>query len=430
MAALAAMKDEVSREEFNYVKTAIDKLCKAFEDFKATNAAKDSVQRLPISGVTQRRPAMCFLCQETSHFVSACPLKEKLVSLSKDAGDKGTYHANGVKGATFDRPLPCIELQYGIRTWKCDLDSGADYSMVPEGWLTDEQIVATGEVLRAINGQELRVVGKAEIPLKLDGWMTLWTSAFVVAGIKNPVLGLEWLKRHGVIWEFATDTVMIATIEVPLVARDSAEAQPGAGVSYAASPAVQEVQWMVRATHCAVGSSSSTDRQPRSETESEDRGDANSQELRGGGERRQQGCRGRPRAGLRRRGCFRCNESHRVRNCPYDPQIRRQNLSSSETETANQTERGSDVRETVKSGLRPKGRRRSCFLCDSEAHVLRSCPYRKGQGQSDRGERPCVGWVTGVNTVEKAVAWSARRGWTVHRAGPGHGSRSNVWNCV
>jgi hypothetical protein len=131
--------------------------------------------------------------------------------------------------------------------------------MLPSDMLIGEVIDATEDKLYAINGQQLRVLGKVDVMLEAHE-LTLLVGAFVVDGIGKPTLGLEWLRCNKVVWNFGADTVVVGGVEIPLA---TGIVDPTPDVTQTSEG--WRTQSIVDAAPCAINSSSSGGRTQRSE---------------------------------------------------------------------------------------------------------------------------------------------------------------------
>ena len=253
----------------------------------------------------------------------------------------------------------CVRLAYKGKSYECVLDTGAERSMVPPDMLVNEAIRATTDKLYAINGTPLKVIGEADILMGVRG-RALKTRVYVIDGIKKPTLGLEWLRCHRALWNFEADTVIIAGMEIPLVGGGWEEPSEAIGGAKG-----QNTRKIVDAALCAVDSSSSGGQQPTC-AEAADTG----QSVAGKREendrlKSQRGGSGKIHMELGRRGCYRCGRlEHQVRECPCDPPAGDRRDSGSE------------------NGGRH--RRRTCFVCGDGGHIARACPNRQSGGAAEK----------------------------------------------
>ena len=76
------------------------------------------------------------------------------------------------------------------------------------------------EELYAANGTRIATLGSADVSLQLEDLM-LDVSALVTEHVKEPLLGIDWLKHHGWQLDFSSDTATIKGRVFPLVTKSS-----------------------------------------------------------------------------------------------------------------------------------------------------------------------------------------------------------------
>ena len=332
-------------------------------------------------GAPRQRPARtCYNCGEEGHLSRGCPKRQSSDATGGD-GNGRTVRANGVGYETGETLPSRIELGYKDRVWSCELDSGAVCSLVPKDFVKKEQVAPATEKLRALGGHSLNVIGKVEVQLEMNG-RELDTPLLVVDGIDYPILGIDWMRRHCVMWDFETDTVLINGVEVFVVAPEPpVELDAGASSAngqHPEPPMGQASQRLRDAAICAVKSSGW-------EEQRKQRDEAAETELLFAVARkaidrfkRQRGGRGRLRAGMHQRVCYRCHEGgHQVRHCPYDPQRGCTDRTAGDSEASALTGQGVGGRRSAAPGGDSGGHRRGCYRCGGK-HLVRSCPDRGG----------------------------------------------------
>ena len=63
-------------------------------------------------------------------------------------------------------------------------------------------------MLRAANETVITVVGEVTLPLRLDG-RCIRTPAFVSTDVEELTLGLNWLRKHRCMWDFAGNKIYV-----------------------------------------------------------------------------------------------------------------------------------------------------------------------------------------------------------------------------
>jgi hypothetical protein len=110
-----------------------------------------------------------------------------------------------------------LSLIFDGKETKFLLDSGCEKSVVPYKMVTDYKIKHSNEFLAAANGTEIPVIGEVEIPLTLsletedgEGYLGVFEcDALASRHISEPILGADWLTKHGFLWDFKNESVVI-----------------------------------------------------------------------------------------------------------------------------------------------------------------------------------------------------------------------------
>jgi len=102
-------------------------------------------------------------------------------------------------------------MQLGDKAYPCLLDSGCEVSLIPKAVVEAARNVdtsASSQRLWAANGTEIKITGKATVPLLLDGRCILST-AFVSPNIEEIMLESDWLQAHHCLWDFGRGRLYI-----------------------------------------------------------------------------------------------------------------------------------------------------------------------------------------------------------------------------
>ena len=93
----------------------------------------------------------------------------------------------------------------------CLVDSGCDITLVSKT-LTDRfvglDIKPTSQHVWAANDTPIRISGEAQLPFVLNGKSFL-TPVLISEDVKKVMLGIDWLKDHGSVWDFRSRKLII-----------------------------------------------------------------------------------------------------------------------------------------------------------------------------------------------------------------------------
>ena len=112
----------------------------------------------------------------------------------------------------------CVYLETTFKQvkWSWLLDSGCDHSVLPYKLVRDEPLQFSDQTLYAANGSEIKVMGLVNINLEISG-MKLPTSALVSNYVREPILGIDWLKANRSVWDFAEEKMTLQGKPINLV---------------------------------------------------------------------------------------------------------------------------------------------------------------------------------------------------------------------
>ena len=237
----------VTRDRAATLHQAIDKLCKAFENFKAENSSSSAVQPTALSREPRRggRRGACYICNDSTHQAGQCPDREhhgharhsdmfpaettaelpRQGHYQEQQAPSISYQPNGLTEKVKERAAAYLRAQCGSLAFDCLLDTGAERSLYPLNMVNSKDIKPTDAKVFAVNGTPVRVVGTAEAHVKV-GDHELHVDSLVVEGIERPILGIDWLRRHGGTWDFASNSISIYGMKYSLSARLSKAQEP------------------------------------------------------------------------------------------------------------------------------------------------------------------------------------------------------------
>jgi len=109
--------------------------------------------------------------------------------------------------------MPCdheyyLRVTLACKTVDCLLDTGSQVCLVPESLIHQNCVKKTKRLLKATNGTPIPIVGEVKLPLAIGDFSTTIV-ALVSQHVKEPMLGIDFLVKNQVVWDFAKSTVMI-----------------------------------------------------------------------------------------------------------------------------------------------------------------------------------------------------------------------------
>ncbi len=90
----------------------------------------------------------------------------------------------------------------------CLLDTGCDVSIIPEKLTEGRKLLKSDRKIYAANQTEVAVLGEIEVDLELDD-MKLPMRMLVSDHVTDVMLGIDWLQRYCIVWDFQGNLVKI-----------------------------------------------------------------------------------------------------------------------------------------------------------------------------------------------------------------------------
>jgi len=106
------------------------------------------------------------------------------------------------------------------RTVDCLLDTGSEVCLIPDSLVPSDKVKKTKRSLRAANGTPIPILGEAKLSLSIGNFNTVIT-ALVLEHVSEPMLGIDFLVKNHVIWDFAESTVFIHGVPHLLSSREN-----------------------------------------------------------------------------------------------------------------------------------------------------------------------------------------------------------------
>ena len=102
-----------------------------------------------------------------------------------------------------------LRVAIGNQVFDCLLDTGSDVSLFPEGVVGSESIEKTNRTLKAADGTEIPILGEVKLTVEIGSYSTQ-VVGLVSEYISEPMLGIDFLTRNKVIWDFDKGLIWIA----------------------------------------------------------------------------------------------------------------------------------------------------------------------------------------------------------------------------
>jgi hypothetical protein len=159
-----------------------------------------------------RTTLKCQKCLLYGHIAKNC--RNNGSSDRNNARSDNNTKSNDVRGISEEMLKDNITQPVYLNAWigqrkvNCLIDTGCHKSVIPK-WLAQEsKIEPTSCRLLAANGTEIKVNGETEMFVYV-GSLSLPTRFAVSESIPEPMLGIDWMRRHGVKLDTSNDSMMI-----------------------------------------------------------------------------------------------------------------------------------------------------------------------------------------------------------------------------
>ena len=176
-------------------------------------------------------PLICYGCQQPGHVRRNCPQNVPQgapnTNLSMVRADFNTnrdvysYAAGASRNAALypgSRSYLPIEID-GVRHIAL-LDSGSEMCIMPYKFVGRLQVVPTDRRLFGAGGHRIPVAGSVRMTVKLGGF-ALEADALVARSVNEVILGIDWLIRHQISWQFGEGSIGVRGYQFLLLTKES-----------------------------------------------------------------------------------------------------------------------------------------------------------------------------------------------------------------
>ena len=209
----------------------------------------------------------CFNCGLPGHLRNDCPQPRKPRQASSKANRSRDERASDPSSDPDSDPeaLEAVPKRAFLKVLinghekMCLLDSGCETSIVPPDCAEGIRLKKTRSRLLAANGTKVPLLGEARLRVRLDG-LTLDGNFLVSKFVSEPMLGIDWLERHRVTWNYGPGSVTIDGRRFSLVSRPAAEAMCRRVLVQEEVTIPPRTEMILKGQYCVPGRASTTRR--------------------------------------------------------------------------------------------------------------------------------------------------------------------------
>ena len=221
---LAAENDQLHKElsRFKHLE-----LMRRSSSFQLSQPRMDqSATQPPVRGNGNRTKTAdgCWSCGQTGHLMRSCSyVHQQQQGARSGPNSTASSQVAGTSKNCHDvnhRPA-YIRAQIAESDQICLLDSGSEVTVLPASIVDCSLLQPTTETLKAANGTEIPVLGKATVPFKTDSYSSNVTG-LVSEHVAEVMLGIDWLIGNNAAWDFRGANVQLGGQPHRLTARHDA----------------------------------------------------------------------------------------------------------------------------------------------------------------------------------------------------------------
>ena len=182
-----------------------------------------STQGVVLTQHQRRPPPVCFGCGEPGHFRRECTrIRQRPAPTHEEAQPVSTARVMGAAGDDATSVEAYLEVKVNRRLHYCLLDTGCEVTVLPVRVLGNARVQPSPHRLLAANGTQIPIIGETRLAAQV-GNQRIYITGLVSEHVSDVMLGIDWLRAQGVIWDFATGQIVLNGLPYRLVSRRDRE---------------------------------------------------------------------------------------------------------------------------------------------------------------------------------------------------------------